>query len=92
MTCRALWNTTCDELFDPDVLPEIDFIYSTKESEIKMLNVSSVMEITPKIIEEKFGLSVSAVLCGCTQTVPQQRMQSISVTFTNRVEAEMVFA
>ena len=35
MTCRALWNTTNDELFHSIVISEIDFIYSTKESENK---------------------------------------------------------
>ena len=41
--------------------------------------------------EEKFGFSVSAVLCGHFWTVPKRRMQSISVTFINGIEAEMVF-
>ena len=35
MTCQALWNTTCDELFHSEVLSEIGFIYSTKELENK---------------------------------------------------------
>ena len=41
--------------------------------------------------EEKFELSVSDVLCGCTWTVPQE-MQSISVTFIIKLEGEMIFA
>ena len=38
----------------------------------KTLNVSSVMENSRRIEEGKFGLSVSAVHCECTWTVPQQ--------------------
>ena len=53
-----------------DVLPEIDFIYSIKESEKKKTqNVSPVMENSPKMFENKFGLSASAVLCGFTLTI-----------------------
>ena len=55
-----------------------------------MLNVSSVMENSLKY-KKKIGLSVPAVLCVRTWAVPQQRMQSISVTFINRPEAEMFF-
>ena len=58
MECRALLNITSDESFHSDVLSEIDFMYSTKESEKKTLNVSSVMEYSPKMNEKKFGLSV----------------------------------
>ena len=32
MECRALLNITSDESFHSDVLSEIDFMYSTKES------------------------------------------------------------
>ena len=32
MTYRALWNTTNDEPFHSDILSEIDFMHSTKES------------------------------------------------------------
>ena len=35
MACRALWNTTSYESFHSDTLSEIDFMYSTKESESK---------------------------------------------------------
>ena len=35
MACQALWNTISDESFHSDVLFEIDFMYSTKESENK---------------------------------------------------------
>ena len=35
MACWALWNTTSDESFHSDVLPDIDFMYSTKETEDK---------------------------------------------------------
>ena len=42
--------------------------------------------------EEKFGLSVSAVLCERTWTEVDARTQIISVTFVNRIEAEIVFA
>ena len=35
MACQALWNTISDESFHSDVLSEIDFIYSTNESESK---------------------------------------------------------
>ena len=49
-----------------------------------------VMENSPKINEEKFGLSVSAVLCGGTWTL--EKMQCISVALINRLDAEMTFA
>ena len=35
MVFRALWNATNDESFHSNVLCEIDFMYSTKESENK---------------------------------------------------------
>ena len=35
MACRALWNATSDESFHSDALSEIDFTYSTKQSENK---------------------------------------------------------
>ena len=34
MESLSLWNSTSDEPFRSDVEPEIDFMYSTKESEI----------------------------------------------------------
>ena len=35
MACRELWNNISDESFHSDVLSEIYFMYSTKESENK---------------------------------------------------------
>ena len=35
MACLALWNITSGESFRSNVLSEIDFMYSTKESENK---------------------------------------------------------
>ena len=35
MACRALWNTTNDESFHSELLSEIDFMYSIKESQNK---------------------------------------------------------
>ena len=35
MTCPALWNTVGDEAIHSGVLSEIDFMYSTKQSESK---------------------------------------------------------
>ena len=35
MACDSLMNTTSDESLHSDALPEIDFVYSTKESENK---------------------------------------------------------
>ena len=35
MASRSLWNSTSDESFHSDVVPEIDFMYSIKESENK---------------------------------------------------------
>ena len=35
MACRGLWNTTSNELVHSDILSEIDFVYSTQESENK---------------------------------------------------------
>ena len=63
-----------------------------KNQKIKMLNVSSAVENYPKINEEEFALSVSAVLCRHTWTVPQQRTQSISFTLIKIIQTEIVFA
>ena len=43
------------------------------QQKIKTLNVSSVMENSPKMNEEKFELSISAIVCGSTWTVHQQK-------------------
>ena len=51
------------------------------KSENKGLNVFSVNENSPKMKEGEFGSSVSAILCGRTWTIPEQRLQNISVTF-----------
>ena len=56
---------------------------------IKTLNVSSTMENSPKMKKEKFEFNASAILCGHTWAVPQQRTLSISVAFINRIKAEM---
>ena len=63
-----------------------------KNRKIKTLNVSSVTENSPKMHEVKFGLSVSAVLCGVIWTLSEQRTQNISVIFINRLETDVVFA
>ena len=69
MACRALWNTTSDESFHTDVSAEIDFMYSMIESENKDYECTICMENSLKMNQEKFGLSVSVVLCGRTWTV-----------------------
>ena len=56
MPCGALCNTTSDESFYSDVLSEIDFMYSLKDEKIKTPKVSSVMENSSKMNEEKFGV------------------------------------
>ena len=53
----VLQNTARDESFHSDALSEIDFVYSTKESEKKTLNVFSGMENSPKMNEKKLRLS-----------------------------------
>ena len=64
-----------------------------KNQKIKTLNVSSVMENSPKMKEDKYGLSVlAAVLFGCTWIEPVQRTQITSVTFINRLKADVIFA
>ena len=60
--------------FSSDWCCRLDYLKSTpciqlKNQKIKVLNVSSVIENSPKIKEEKFGLSVSAVLGGRTWTL-----------------------
>lgn len=60
-----------------------------KNRKTKTLNASSAMENSPKINEEKFGFISSAVLCGLTLTVQEQRKKIISMTFENRLEAEI---
>ena len=55
----------------------------------KTLNASSVMENSPKMNEEKFGISVSADLCG--RSVLQERTKSISMTLINRIKVKIVF-
>ena len=62
MACRVLRNTTSDESFHFYVLSEIDFMYSTKESEKNQLYASSVMENSPKMNKEKFRLQLAAKL------------------------------
>ena len=66
--CRAIWNTISDESFHSSVLPEIDFKYLTielenKEAEYNFCN----MKFTE--VEENFGSSVPAFLCGCPRTL-----------------------
>ena len=85
--CRALWSIRAsDELFDSIVLSEADW------NEVKMLDVSSVLENYPKMKEEKSGLNVSAILCEGAWNLTEQWTQSISVIFINRLEIEVVFA
>ena len=48
------------------------------------------MENSPNSDEEKFELGVSAVFCGVTWILQDQKTQIISVTFINTLEAEMV--
>ena len=92
MACRALWNATSDESFHSDVLSQINFVYSTKESENKDAVCIFCNGKFSEDEEEKFGLSVTPILCGGTWALPEQKTQSMSVTFINRLEAEMVFA
>ena len=63
MTYRALRHTASDESYHSYVLFEIDFIYSSKESANKEAECIFCNENSPKMNEEKFGLSVSTVLC-----------------------------
>ena len=82
MTCRALWNTNINESFHSDALSEIDFMYSTKESENKD---SECIFCNGKCSEDEQGeiwIYRSRVMS----------MQCISMTFINRLEAEIVFA
>ena len=68
------------------VLSEIDFIYSTKESENKD---AECIFCNGKFSEDEQG----KIRIKCFNwTLPEQRMQSVSMTFINRLEAEMVFA
>ena len=64
MMCRALWNTTSDESFH-SLMYYLKLItcIQLKNKKIKTLNVSSAIENSPKMNEEKFGLNVSAVFC-----------------------------
>ena len=43
-------------MFHSDVLSEMDFVYSTKESEKKTTDLSSVMKNSPKINEENIWI------------------------------------
>ena len=81
-----LWNTTSDESFLSDVLSEIDFVYSTKESENKD---AKCIFCNGKFSEYEQG----EIWIKCfSWTLPKHRTQSISMTFKNRLEAEMIFA
>ena len=83
MTCRALRNTISDELFHSDVLSEIDFMYSTKQSVNKD---AKCIFCNGKFSEDK----QREIWIKCfIWTLPDQRTQSM--TFINRFEAEMVF-
>ena len=56
-----------------------------KNQKIKTLNLPSVVKNAPKLKEKKCGLSVSAILCWHTWTVPDQRTYSMSITFIRRL-------
>ena len=92
MPCRALWNTNSDESFHCDVLSKFDSMYSTKESENKgsecIFCNGKFTDVERREIWSKcFCCSLWTLSC----TVPQQRTQSICVTFINIIEVEMFF-
>ena len=60
MASQAIWNTNSDESFHSDVLSEIDFMYSTKESVNKYAKCIFYKENSPRMDKEKFGFSISA--------------------------------
>ena len=89
MACRALWNTSSDESLHSDVSSEIDFMYSTKESEYK--DVEWIF-CNGNFSEDERG--ENWIKCFCCSLwghldLPQQRQQNISVTFINRFEVEI---
>ena len=92
MTCRTLWNTISDGLFHSDVLSEIVFMHSTKESENKDAECIFCNE---KFSEDERGeIWIKCFSCSLRAHMdcPGQRTQSMSVTFINRLQVGMVFA
>ena len=91
MTCRALWNATNDESFHSDVLSEIDFMSSTKESENK--DTECVFCNGKFFEDERTEIWIKSFSCSlwahweCTGA----QNAGMSVTFKNRLEAGMVF-
>ena len=86
MTYRALWNIISDELFLSDVFFEIGFVYSTKESENKNAECISCNGKFSEDDQREIWIKYF------NWTLPEQKTQSISMTFINRLEAEMIFA
>ena len=82
MACQALWNTTSDGSFHSDVLSQIDFMYSTKESENKDAECIFCNGKFSKDEQEEIWIKCFS------WTLPEQRTQSISMTY--RLEVEMV--
>ena len=90
--CRALWNTVSDELFHSDVLSEIDFMNSTKESENKN---AECISYKGKFFEDEGGeifIKCFSCLLRAHMEYPRKKSQSICVTFINRLQVEMVFS
>ena len=86
MRCRRLWNIINDESFHSDVFSEADFMYSTKKSENKD---TECIFCNGKFSEDE---QLEILIKCLSWTLLEQRTQNISVTLTNRLEAEMVFA
>ena len=86
MAYWALWNTASDESFHSDVLSEADFMYLTIKSENKY---AECIFCNGKFSEDEQG----EISVNCFRwTSPEQIMQSICMTFINRLEEEMGFA
>ena len=86
MACPALWNSTSDESVLSNVLPKIGLTFSTEESQNKD---AECIFCNGKFSKDEQG---EIWIRYFSWTSPEQRTQSISMTFINRLEAEMLFA
>ena len=92
MTYWTLWHTMSDKLFHSDVLSEIDFMHSKKESENKD---TECIFCNGKYSEVERGeIWINCFSCSLRAYTESlgQRMQSISMTFMKTLEGEMVYA
>ena len=73
MVSRTLWNNTSDESFHSDELSEIDFMYSTKESENKDVECISCNENFSEDVQGEIWIKCFS------WTLPDKRKHSVHI-------------